>query len=182
MSRVPNIRIYEVGISYYGRSYAEGKNRCEGWFSGDLLHFKIQFVGEVRTSPRYAPNRIRSAPVPRTRQIATHDSWSSDERVRALAGLMERLFFEATRREQIAFSTLFARISYAGHLFRIQPEVLQTIHRFRLAAKKTGNGRPADEQTVGLGLRAVAKAVLVLTGAAIPQEVLETWGDTDGVS
>lgn len=25
MARVPNIRIYEVGISYYGRTYAEGK-------------------------------------------------------------------------------------------------------------------------------------------------------------
>jgi glycosyltransferase involved in cell wall biosynthesis len=25
ISRIPNIRIYEVGISYYGRSYAEGK-------------------------------------------------------------------------------------------------------------------------------------------------------------
>ena len=25
ISRVPNIRIYEVGISYYGRTYAEGK-------------------------------------------------------------------------------------------------------------------------------------------------------------
>jgi hypothetical protein len=25
ISRVPNIRIYEVGISYYGRTYLEGK-------------------------------------------------------------------------------------------------------------------------------------------------------------
>lgn len=25
MSRYPNVRIYEVGISYYGRTYAEGK-------------------------------------------------------------------------------------------------------------------------------------------------------------
>ena len=25
ISRIKNIRIYEVGISYYGRSYAEGK-------------------------------------------------------------------------------------------------------------------------------------------------------------
>jgi hypothetical protein len=25
ISRVPDIRIYEVGISYYGRTYAEGK-------------------------------------------------------------------------------------------------------------------------------------------------------------
>jgi hypothetical protein len=25
ISRIPNIRIYEVGVSYYGRTYAEGK-------------------------------------------------------------------------------------------------------------------------------------------------------------
>lgn len=25
VARIPNIRIYEVGISYYGRTYAEGK-------------------------------------------------------------------------------------------------------------------------------------------------------------
>ena len=25
ISRIPGVRIYEVGISYYGRSYAEGK-------------------------------------------------------------------------------------------------------------------------------------------------------------
>lgn len=32
ISRVPNIRIYEVGISYYGRTYAEGKKI--GWKDG----------------------------------------------------------------------------------------------------------------------------------------------------
>ncbi|MEO0042999.1 MAG: hypothetical protein RL329_2447 [Bacteroidota bacterium] len=32
MARIPNIRIYEVGISYYGRSYAEGKKI--GWKDG----------------------------------------------------------------------------------------------------------------------------------------------------
>lgn len=32
ISRVPNVRIYEVGISYYGRSYAEGKKI--GWKDG----------------------------------------------------------------------------------------------------------------------------------------------------
>ncbi len=32
MSRYPNVRIYEVGISYYGRSYAEGKKI--GWKDG----------------------------------------------------------------------------------------------------------------------------------------------------
>jgi glycosyltransferase involved in cell wall biosynthesis len=32
LSRVPNIRIYEVGVSYYGRTYAEGKKI--GWKDG----------------------------------------------------------------------------------------------------------------------------------------------------
>lgn len=32
ISRIPNIRIYEVGISYYGRSYTEGKKI--GWRDG----------------------------------------------------------------------------------------------------------------------------------------------------
>jgi len=32
IARVPNVRIYEVGISYYGRTYAEGKHI--GWKDG----------------------------------------------------------------------------------------------------------------------------------------------------
>lgn len=32
ISRVPNMRIYEVGISYYGRTYEEGKKI--GWKDG----------------------------------------------------------------------------------------------------------------------------------------------------
>ena len=32
IARIPNIRIYEVGISYYGRTYAEGKKI--GWEDG----------------------------------------------------------------------------------------------------------------------------------------------------
>jgi glycosyltransferase involved in cell wall biosynthesis len=32
ISRIPNVRIYEVGISYYGRTYAEGKKI--GWRDG----------------------------------------------------------------------------------------------------------------------------------------------------
>ena len=32
LSRIPKIRIYEVGISYYGRTYEEGKKI--GWKDG----------------------------------------------------------------------------------------------------------------------------------------------------
>ena len=39
IARVPNIRIYEVGISYYGRTYEEGKKI--GWKDGFRAIFCI---------------------------------------------------------------------------------------------------------------------------------------------
>ena len=39
LSRVPEIRIYEVGISYYGRTYEEGKKI--GWKDGFRAIFSI---------------------------------------------------------------------------------------------------------------------------------------------
>lgn len=46
ISRIENVRIYEVGISYYGRTYAEGKNRLERWCSYTLVHYEIQYLGK----------------------------------------------------------------------------------------------------------------------------------------
>ncbi|MCB0527838.1 MAG: AAA family ATPase [Saprospiraceae bacterium] len=106
-------------------------------------------------------------------KIAAHDTWTPSERILALAALMERIFLEATRREQIAFSTLFARISYAGHLFHFQADTLRRVHGFRLRARRVRAGAPGDAGGVLLGLQAVAETVLVLTGAAIPPDVLE---------
>ena len=39
ISRYPNIRIYEVGISYYGRTYEEGKKI--GWQDGMRAIYSI---------------------------------------------------------------------------------------------------------------------------------------------
>ncbi|MEO6038762.1 MAG: AAA domain-containing protein, partial [Saprospiraceae bacterium] len=91
--------------------------------------------------------------------------------------LMERLFVEATKQEQLAFSTLFARISYTGHLYNMQPATLQLIHAFRFAAKRVRAGYLASPREVQLGTRAVAETVLVLAQAAIPPEVIELWAD-----
>jgi glycosyltransferase involved in cell wall biosynthesis len=43
ISRVPNVRIYEVGISYYGRTYAEGKKI--GWKDGFRAIYCIMKYG-----------------------------------------------------------------------------------------------------------------------------------------
>ena len=46
ISRVPGIRLYEVGISYYGRRYEEGKKI--GWKDGVRAIFCILKYGLLR--------------------------------------------------------------------------------------------------------------------------------------
>lgn len=48
ISRIPNIRIYEVGISYYGRTYEEGKKI--GWKDGFRAIYCILKYGLFRVS------------------------------------------------------------------------------------------------------------------------------------
>lgn len=107
-------------------------------------------------------------------RIAAHPDWAPRERVLALATLLERLFFEATKQEQLAFSTLFARISYAGHQYQIQPDTLRVIHQFRRVAARVRAGQAAAAaRDVHLGVQAIAETVLIVCKAAIPPDVLE---------
>jgi hypothetical protein len=46
VARVPGVRIYEVGISYYGRTYAEGKKI--GWRDGFRAIYCILKYGWLR--------------------------------------------------------------------------------------------------------------------------------------
>ena len=48
ISRVPGVRIYEVGISYFGRTYAEGKKIT--WKDGFQAIFCILKYGVFRRS------------------------------------------------------------------------------------------------------------------------------------
>ncbi|MBL7826953.1 MAG: hypothetical protein JNJ57_10010, partial [Saprospiraceae bacterium] len=88
------------------------------------------------------------------------------EQVLALAVLMERAFFEATKQEQIAFSTFFARIAYAGQRFDFSPEQLHRIHGFRLVAKHTRNGAQVNAEAIELG-RVALKDTLDVLGSPV---------------
>lgn len=101
-----------------------------------------------------------------------HPQWGPTEKVLALAVLLERLFVEATRQEQLAFSTLFARISYAGHQYNIQPDTLQAIHTFRRIAARVRRGHAADAAELRLGVRALGESILIFCQTAIPPELL----------
>jgi DNA replication ATP-dependent helicase Dna2 len=98
-----------------------------------------------------------------TEKISGQSSWTPKEKVLALIGLMERAFFEATKQEQIAFSTFFARICYAGQRFHFSKDALRRIHQFRLAAKRVRGGSTASEQLVQSGIAAVLESVELLS-------------------
>ncbi len=107
-------------------------------------------------------------------RIAAHPAWTAREKVLALTLLLENVFVDATKREQLAFSTLFARVSYAGHLFQIQPDTLRVIHTFRRLAMRVRHGHDSGSgRLVRLGVKALAETLLILGKTAIPPEVLE---------
>ena len=105
--------------------------------------------------------------------IAEHPAWDARKQVMVLGALMERLFLEATKREQLAFSSLFARISYVGHTCLFQPETLQVIHHFRRRYARIRDGAPAAGRDVRLGIQAMANTVQVLYQTAPPPSVSE---------
>ncbi len=106
-------------------------------------------------------------------RLASHTGWGPAERVLGLAALLEKLFVEATRKEQLAFSSLFARVSYAGHKYGMPTETLQVVHSFRRLAQRARQGYATDDRDVRLGVKAMAETVLIFYQTAIPAEVLE---------
>lgn len=114
-------------------------------------------------------------------QVATHALWPPREQVVALAVLTERIYFEATRREQIMFSTLFARISYAGQLFDLDTQTLRCVHTFRRAAARVRNGHTPRPHDVALGMKAVAESIQALSQMDIPAHLPALWADAEDV-
>jgi DNA replication ATP-dependent helicase Dna2 len=109
-------------------------------------------------------------------KIEKHPKLDTAGQVRALYELVSKVFSEATKVENFFFSTLFARISYAGHRFLISEEILRLVHTFRRAVEqswRTGNQRISVEHQKSLGLLAVSQSVLVLSSAAFPVELIE---------
>jgi DNA replication ATP-dependent helicase Dna2 len=102
---------------------------------------------------------------------AAHDPDYRDQ-VLSLAALMERLLVEATRQEQIAFSTLFARMCYVGHKYQFRTDTLQLVHTFRRISARIRKGREAREKDVKLGIKALAETVLVLYQTAMLPDLL----------
>ena len=98
------------------------------------------------------------------------------EKVLALATLLDRVFYEATKEEQIAFNTHFARICYAGQRFGFKAESLRRVHWFRYQVKRLRQGSPASDSLLVQGLHVFQESVQllsVLPGSTLVQTPLD---------
>ncbi|MEZ4960561.1 MAG: AAA domain-containing protein [Saprospiraceae bacterium] len=103
--------------------------------------------------------------------VKIHDNgaWSPTAKADALGRLLELLFLEVTKEENIQFTTLFARIAFACHKFKVEKRTQYWVHFFR---KKIRVPVPEDEaeKVYGLGLRAVCDCIEALFGEAAPED------------
>ncbi|MBI5916725.1 MAG: PD-(D/E)XK nuclease family protein, partial [Bacteroidetes bacterium] len=103
-------------------------------------------------------------------KIHGNDDWAPAAKADALARLLELLYLEVTKAENIQFTTLFARIAFACHKFQVEKKMQYWIHFFR---KKIRSLVPDTEapNVYALGLKAVAGSIEGLFGEAAPEEV-----------
>jgi DNA replication ATP-dependent helicase Dna2 len=104
-------------------------------------------------------------------KIHGHPKWGFREKTLALGDLLEKLVFEATKQEQLAFSSLFARVSYLGHRYQLDADQLRGIHLFRWTVRKISDGRTAKETDPQLGVKVIAGLLQALSGEPVPSPV-----------
>ncbi|MEZ4955407.1 MAG: hypothetical protein R2825_17735 [Saprospiraceae bacterium] len=106
-------------------------------------------------------------------KIQANKAWSVSQKTDAFARLMELLFIEVTKVENIQFTTLFARIAFACHQYHINKRTQYWIHFFR---KKQRNRVPDQERLdlYHLGLKTLSQCIAGLFDEAIPDEILNT--------
>ena len=104
-------------------------------------------------------------------KVQAHETWTHAQKTDALARLMELLFIEVTKAENIRFTTLFARISFACHQFHISKRTQYWVHFFR---KKHRTYVPGNEHydLYCLGFKTLAQCIAGLLDEAIPDEIL----------
>jgi len=93
-------------------------------------------------------------------------------KVKALYRLLGLLFVEVTKQERFHFSTLFARIAYAGHKHGLDKREQFYIHHFRKRAGELREDRlePEEvEEIYALGLKTLCTCIAGLLKVPLPQ-------------
>ncbi len=96
------------------------------------------------------------------------------ERLSRFYNWLNKLFFFYTKDENLQFTTYFARISFAGHQYKISPDLQWRIHHFRkLAQQIFYHDRALKDLEYFASLKILAECVSVLNEVGIPQDLIE---------
>ena len=123
-------------------------------------------------------------------KIVQQTAVEEQERVQGLYQLMNLLFIEVTRKENIQFTTLFARIAYVSHRHQFPSKLIYFLHRFRSKVRSLQSTRTPEVELVAirhLGTKALIETIHILfnstpptsTIALIPSEVTFTFKPVD---
>lgn len=112
-------------------------------------------------------------------KVTENEQLGKLEKVAALHRLLNLLFVELTRKERLHFTTLFARITYASHQFKLEKSLQFYLHHFRRQANLEDKSQLDENQLLGLGLKVLCKTIHLSLGVAIPltliSRVPEQW-------
>lgn len=116
------------------------------------------------------------------RELEKIHEWESDrvsEKIAEQYRLLCLIFVEVTRDEKLSFTTLFARIAYAGHRYKLSKQLLFYIHNFRIKARdqrnqitQTNGSDTALTGILHLGYKVIAECIAALFEQEIPDQVL----------
>ncbi len=103
----------------------------------------------------------------------SHAEWTTQDRIQRLYRLLQLLFVETTRQEGLQFSTLFARMAYAGHRYELSASVQYYLHTFRRLAAQVHHRQVemTDADLLQLGTKALCTAIKAMLGANPPAEL-----------
>ena len=90
------------------------------------------------------------------------------EKIAGFYRLLNLLFFELTRKEKLHFTTLFARITYASHQFKLEKGLQYYLHHFRRQATSEDKSQLDEDQLFQLGLRVVLEIIFAVLQQPIP--------------
>ena len=111
--------------------------------------------------------------------LKTHQNETLDinAKVDALYRQLNLLFVEATREEKLQFTTLFARIAFAGHKFNLNKQLQFYIHEFRRIARQLSRSKVNKDLDLDLsyqlGLKVLTLSISSVFKTGIPGDLAE---------
>jgi DNA replication ATP-dependent helicase Dna2 len=113
-------------------------------------------------------------------KIVSDESRDLEDKIEDLYFLLHKLFFDITSEERVHFTTIFSRIAFASHKYRIVKDVQFFTFQFRKAApnhRRKGSAQRKNDFL--LGLKVVCETIKAFYGYPAP-ESLRTLLPTEG--